>query len=436
MIKRFRSAAAATLLLTAGASARAQPGALPLAARYLDPAAGVTADAAVARALGSEPALRAARTEVDRAKGLRLQAGLRPNPAAVLMQQTEPGGTDSQRRVEIIWPLDLFRRSGRVAVAEREIEAVQLTVADRERLLAAAVRTKYGEVAAAVRDLSVRDELVASTARQVALLKARVADGGSPPLEYNMVEAERRRLDAGRLLLAGRVERQLIELKRLLGLAPGDPLALRESIEQLVAGSGALPAIATAAARPDVEEARARIGVAEARIERATREGRFDVGLVGSYSRMDAGFPQLGLTPTGDAERVRGLFHYLSAGVSVSLPLRNRNQGEVAAAMAERSGAAERLDAARLDADAEVAAARARDERARGALAIYQDGARELSKQNLDVVSQTYELGRATVFDVLAEQRRYLEFERDYSETLREAYDARIALRRALGDVR
>ena len=56
--------------------------------------------------------------------------------------------------------------------------------------------------------------------------------------------------------------------------------------------------------------------------------------------------------------------------------------------------------------------------------------------QNLDVVSQTYELGRATVFDVLAEQRRYLDFEHAYSNALREAYDARTALRRALGDVR
>ena len=54
----------------------------------------------------------------------------------------------------------------------------------------------------------------------------------------------------------------------------------------------------------------------------------------------------------------------------------------------------------------------------------------------LDVVTQTYELGRATVFDVLNEQRRYLDLERAYTAALREAYEARTALRRALGDVR
>ena len=101
-----------------------------------------------------------------------------------------------------------------------------------------------------------------------------------------------------------------------------------------------------------------------------------------------------------------------------------------------RAGAAARLNAAQLTAEAEIAAAAARDQRARGAVEIYRNGIRDLARQNLDVVRQTYELGRATVFDVLSEQRRYLDVERAYSSVLREAYEARTALRRGLGDVR
>jgi outer membrane protein TolC len=89
-----------------------------------------------------------------------------------------------------------------------------------------------------------------------------------------------------------------------------------------------------------------------------------------------------------------------------------------------------------LTAQAEIAAAVAREGRAREAVAEYRNGARDMARQNLDVITQTYELGRATVFDVLAEQRRYLDLERAYSTTLREVYEARTALRRALGDVR
>ena len=189
--------------------------------------------------------------------------------------------------------------------------------------------------------------------------------------------------------------------------------------------------------RPDVQEAEARLRVADARIDRARREGRLDVSLFGMYMRMDAGFPQQGFNSTGDLERVRGLFHYVSGGAMVTVPLRNRNQGEIASAQAVRVGAEATLAAVQLTAQAEVAAAKARDDYARRAIAVYaEDGARTLARQNLDVVTQTYELGRATVFDVLNEQRRYLDLERAYTAALREAYEARTALRRALGDVR
>ena len=50
-----------------------------------------------------------------------------------------------------------------------------------------------------------------------------------------------------------------------------------------------------------------------------------------------------------------------------------------------------------------------------------------------DTVSETYALGRATVFDVLAEQRRYLETERGYTEALSEAFASRVGLERATG---
>jgi outer membrane protein TolC len=270
-------------------------------------------------------------------------------------------------------------------------------------------------------------------------LRARVDQGGTPPLERNMVEVELRRLEAERSLQAGRVDGAVIELKRLIGMPATASLQLRETLEQLVARETALPLKNAAAAvtnRPDVQEADARIRVADAQIDRARRDGRFDLNLFGGYMRTDAGFPQFGFNAQGELTPVRGQFHYLSAGATVTVPLRNQNQGEIASAQAERAGATARLAAAQLTAQAEIAAAAAREARARDAVAVYRDGARDLARQNLDVVTQTYELGRATVFDVLAEQRRYLDLERAYSSTLREAYEARTALRRALGDVR
>jgi len=430
-------------VLTWNVTVRAQSGPPnrrePLASQYINVETGLTLAQALARALGQEPSLRAARTEADAAKGMRLQAGLRPNPTVSLMQLQEAGGTDNQSRIELLWPLDLFRKAGRIAVADQEVQATDRAIADRERLLAAEVRMKYGQVVVAVRDLAVSDDVIALTTRQLDLLRARVDQGSTPPLERNMVDVEVRRLDAQRVVQAGQVEQAVIELKRLLALPAAAPLQLRDTLEQLVDREAASPVRPDSAAvpdRPDVQEAEARIRVADARIDRARRDGRFDLGLAGSYMRMDSSFPQFGFDANGELSRVHGVFHDVSVGAAVTVPFRNQNQGEIASAQAERAGATARRDAARLSAETEIAVAKIRDARARDAVEMYRTGARNLARQNLDVVTQTYELGRATVFDVLAEQRRYLDLELAYSKALRDAYEARTALRLALGDLR
>ena len=411
------------------------------AAIYLDPVNGLTLEEAVSRALEGEPGLRASQAQLEVARGLQAQAGLRPNPSLSFAQQEEPGGTDNQTRVEVQWPLDLFRKSGRVAVADREVDAAQQATADRARLLAASVRMKYGEVVTAVRTLSVTEELVALTTRQRTLVAGRVEQGATPPLDRDMLRVEVQRLEGERLVQAGSVERGLIELKRLLGLPPDATLSLRESLEQIVTREQ-LPAASAAGdleattSRADVRQAAARIAVAEAQIDRAHREGKPDVSLFGMYMRSDAGFPQRGFGPTGDLERVRGVFHYWSAGAMVTVPVLNRNQGATAAAQAERAAAIAEADGARLKAQSEIAAARVRDAAARRALVAYTAEAIGLARQNLDVVRQTYELGRGTLLDVLNEQRRYLDLERAYTDVLREAFDARQTLKEARGETR
>ncbi|HEU4687315.1 MAG TPA: TolC family protein [Vicinamibacterales bacterium] len=406
-------------------------------ASFLDAVNGLSLDEAIARGLAQEPSLRAARTAIDVARGTRLQAGLRKNPSLSAEFRGEPSGTDNQTMVNVEWPLDLFRREGREGVADREITATELAVADRQRLLAADVRARFGEALAAVRDLAILDELVDASRRQHDLLRSRVDEGASSPIERDVVDVELRRLNADRSLQLGRVERAMFELKRILGASPDDTVRLREALEDVVnRESVAVSVAAVADQRPDVREAAARVAVADARIDRAQREGRFDMAVFAGYTRMDSGFPQFGLSPTGVPERVQGLFHYVTAGATVTLPMFDRNQGEVAAARAERLNALALQEAAELTAKTEIAAARSLNQRAHEAVRLYAGDARTLARQNLSVVRQSYELGRATIFEVLAEQKRYLDLERAYTETLRAAYEARTALNRALGEMR
>jgi cobalt-zinc-cadmium efflux system outer membrane protein len=440
MTRRVAGFAGAVIALPviAFAQATARP---PAAAAYVDPVAGMTLEDAIAEALRREPSLRATRAEVGVAQGERLQAALRPNPSVTFMQQNEPGGTDTQTRIEVQWPLDLFRKAGRVQVADQQIRVAEQETANRERELAAAVGLKYGDVAATAREESITADLLAATVQQEALVAARVDAGAATPLDRDMLRVEVQRLQADRVREAGAAERALIALKRLLGLPPDAPLTIRDPLEPLVARQIAVPLSGApdqaAQRRPDVLEAAARLDLADAAIERAKRNGRFDVSVFGGYMRMDAGFSQRGFDALGSLQRVQGLFHYVSAGAMVSVPVLDRNQGEVAAARAQQLGAAARLESIRLTAESEIASARTRDQHAREALDAYtSSGGRSHARQTLDVVRETYELGRATLFDVLNEQRRYLDVERAYTAALREAYEARQQLREASGEVR
>ena len=327
----------ATLLTAVSTSAQSPSGQAPLAGRFVDPANGLSLEQAIARAIEQEPSLRATRSQVDVAQGMKQQASLRPNPSASFEWRDEPGGTDHLATIGVEWPLDLFRRSERVAVADREVTVAQLSASDRERLLAAEVRARYGEVLATIRDLALLDEIVAATQNQFDLLRSRVEQGALPPLERDLLDVELRRGQADRLLQAGRTETAVFELKRVLGMKAAAPFTVRDTFEALVQRESAVaPQVrdmsTTVERRADVREAAARIETAVAKIDRAESGGRVDVSLFGNYMRMDAGFPQRGFAPDGTLERVRGQFNYWSAGAMLTIPILNRNQGDAAVA--------------------------------------------------------------------------------------------------------
>jgi len=303
------------------------------------------------------------------------------------------------------------------------------------------VRRRYGAAAAAIRELSLADQTVDLISREFELVRQRAAEGAVPPLERDQLEVELRRYEADRLLALGRTEASMIELKKAIGIAINTPVRLRDRLEALTPAplSDSTPANPRDAAgdasgaRADVRVADAEARLAEARVSNALAQARFDMSLFGGYMRMNNSFPQFGFNDVGQLEPVHGVFHFISAGAMVTLPLRNRNQGEVAAARAEQTGAQARLEATQLAARADIAAAEAQDSAGRRALAIT-GSIVGLAAKNLDVVRQAYELGRTTATDVLTEQRRYVDVERANTETMKAAYDAHVALMLARGE--
>jgi cobalt-zinc-cadmium efflux system outer membrane protein len=395
----------------------------------------MTIDDVVARALADNPDLLAVRAEVEAAGGRVRQAALRPNPMLELGGQ-KAISPDSNLSVGLTMPLDLNGRvDGRVGVAQREEEVKRAVVAERERRLAAEVRLKAGELLAARRNVEVTDELLRINRDGLRLVGDRVREGASPQLEENLLLVEVNRLDASRQMLASRETVLTLQLKALAGMEPDAPLALRGELGGAAPAVDRAEAIAQAmAGRPDLEMARADAAVARAKVRKEEAEGRWDASVSVGYQRQDFGFGGLrGVATNGSLQPIQDVFHYFGAGVSITLPVRNRNQGNVAAAEAETRAAERRQAFTALVIRQEVAAAFTQLEAARRALALYERGVRDVVRQNLEVVRRTWELGRGTLLDVIAEQRRLIEVENGYTEALKQVFDATIEIDRAVG---
>jgi cobalt-zinc-cadmium efflux system outer membrane protein len=396
---------------------------------YFDPSGGVTADEAVARALASNGELLALRKEVEAARALVRQAGFRANPRLGVSGSKAVTTPDNQLMVEGVLPLELGgRRAARVRVAGREVEVREAMLADRERMVAADVRSKFGEALASILKLGVTEDLLGNSQRGYRLVVARVLEGRTAPLEQNQVLVEVNRLRSMREAERGKTEVALLELRNLMGAEPSEALKLRGDFDGLI---DPLPSTADATARaldsrPDIRAARATEALAESRIEEARAVGRADAEVRAGYQRMRSGYMLNGIDEAGRLAPIDDTFHSVTFGVSVTLPVRDKNVGAVEAAAAELEAAKRRREFLELTVRREVAAAYAAYEAAARASEIYRVGVRGQAGQNLTVIRQTYELGAKTLLDYIGEQRRYIELENDYVDSLLETYLARV----------
>ena len=395
----------------------------------------VTVEELIARAVEQHPDLQAARLEIDAAGARVRQAALRPNPMLDLGGQ-KAIGPDNNLTLGVSLPLDLNgRQEGRVSVAAAEVALKQAQLAERERRIRADIRTKAGEAFAARRNLETTIDLLDVNRRALVLVRSRIREGAAPALDENLLLVEFHRLETTRQTLESRADVLTAQLAVAAGLADDASLSLRGGLTEVVAPADRTVAVQRALdGRPDVVAARMEIAMARARIKKEEADGRWDASVNVGYQRQEMGFDLRGLTDSGATRPIQDVFHYFGAGVTITLPVRNRNQGNVAAVAAETRAAERRLALAELTARREVDAAFARYHGTRRALEIYERGVREIARRNADVVREAYELGRGSLLDVIAEQRRLLEIESGFTDALKDVYDAVVDIGRTSGE--
>ena len=404
-------------------------------ADFLDLQNGVTEAELVTRAMAANPELAAQRQQIAMAAGEVTQARLRKNPSLALGGLKEIKGDDNRFSIGGSVPLELFgRRARRTEVAERRRDATEVSVADRERLLAGEVRMHFGEALAAVRNLEIVEQLLGTNREFLKLMEDRVHEGGAPPLDAEETRVEVSRMEVLRIDYQAKAEVAVLALKESVGMQPEEMVRLKGSLELAPRGYDQKQLLQLASEhRPDLALERANEAVATADLRQHRAEAKPDVSVFGSYERPNTGFSLQGIDAAGNLRPIRQTFNYAVFGLDIALPLFNRNQGAIASDTAAMQAAQSQIAAVELGLKYEVRQNLIRFEGAQTRVAVYRSGVRDQAARNLDVVRKTYGYGRIPLLDVIAEQRRFIDLETGFTNVLLDDYAARVALEQAVG---
>jgi cobalt-zinc-cadmium efflux system outer membrane protein len=221
-------------------------------------------------------------------------------------------------------------------------------------------------------------------------------------------------------------------LKNLAGIPFNESLRLREDLStsqtrwQRPASLDAAIEIALRA-RPDLKLARVSLEVAHAGLRLARSQAAPEVVVSTKYSQSRSIFNETPVGPISDRDKL------LTFRLSVGIPVFNRNQGAKADAALAISQAERRREFLESVVRSEVASAYARVEAVQKSLITFDQGVIARSNDNIRAIRAAYQLGEFKITDLLAEQRRLLDSQREFTEALAERYRARAALRTAIG---
>jgi len=379
-------------------------------------AAGLSLDALVAEALAKNPELKFYEAEITAAKAGRKTAGLFANPelSSGVGQKTVRGGGLSAEgvawSVSVVQPFEWPGRIGlRKAIANRDIELAALGY-DRFKLaLAGRVRTlAYGLFAAQERSAAATEVAERFKALREVLVQRDPA-GLTPLLETRVIEATELNAQrkASEALLA--TQAALLELNQLRGVTPDFRLSVSQT--QLAFRPPADRNTLMTLARTNNFELRVRA------VELAQQGFRVDLAKNERYPTISVG-PSISEERAGDRERIIGV------GVSLPLPLWNRNKGNIEAAAARQMQAEVSLNVTEREIQRKVIEAALTYETKLREMARWRPDSVQHFKEAAEVADRHYRLGAVPISTYVELQKQYLEAVESLLDTKKEALES------------
>ncbi|MFJ4195932.1 TolC family protein [Pseudomonas sp. NPDC089534] len=406
-LKNTRSLFAAGLLLWGGCAMAA-----------VSPGPALTLDQALQTAFAGNPDLAAAGWEIGIAAGERQQAGLIPNPE-VAWEAEDTRRESRTTTVTLSQPIELGgKRGARIDVASRAQDAAGIEL-ERKRLgLRADVIQAYTAVQTAQQRLQLSRQSLALAEHGLRVAQGRIGAGKSSPVEGTRAQVQ---LSEVRLELS-RAERDRANAWQQLAQVMGAPLP--ESAE-VPAAAAALPAVPPSSrllgrlnetaelrlAALQIDQREASLG-----LEKAQRIPDLTVSVGSQYSETER-------------ERVNVV------GLSMPIPLFNRNQGNVLAAARRADQARDLRNATELRLRTEIQTALEQWRTADGEAQAFDKSILPAAQSAVDSATRGFEMGKFAFIDVLDAQRTLIGARTQYLQAVAEATDARVRIERIFGDL-
>ena len=382
----------------------------------IEPSSNITLRDALNLALNANPEIAVALREREAIEGVRRQAAARPNPTiSGLLEDTR--NATRQTTILLEQPIELGdKRAARMLAAETRYDAASASLEVKKSEIQANVTVAFYEVLAAQERLRLAQSslYVANQAREA--VSKRVQAGKISPVE----ETKSRVAEASVKIEANRASSILTSArKRLTGLW-GNPLPKFQIAEgQVEEVPDAMPLdnlTAMLDSSPNIQRAKLEISTRQAlaNIENSKRTPDLTVS-VGAKRNEELGLNQTVL------------------GVSIPIPVFDRNQGNLQEALSRTDKAKDELTALKIQQETLLAEAYERLISARQSVETLKSDILPGAHSAFDAASKGFEFGKFGFLDVLDAQRTLVQAKSQYIDALLEAHQAMSDIERILG---
>lgn len=397
----------------------ADPAAFPLTplSGKVEPAGPLSLASAIDLALSANPTLAAAARELQAMEGTVIQAGVRPNPElAAQVEDTQKSATRTTT-LQINQTIELGgKRAARIESAERgrDVAAADL---DAQRLeIRSATVAAFFDVLVAQERIRLAEALLDLAQRATQAASRRVIAGKVSPVE----ETKARVAEASVRVELNQVQGELAAARRRLAATWGNP---SPRFERADGRTEILPVV------PTSEDIRRRLATAP-----VLTRARLEVDRRSALAELERTRRISNVTVSIGAQRVEELGRNQAiVGLSVPLPLFDRNQGNLLEALRRTDKARDELAATEIRLSTELAQAHERLKALSLEVSSLQTEILPGAQSAYEAASKGYELGKFSFLEVLDAQRTFFQARSQYLRALADAHRAAAEIDRVLG---